>query len=146
MKRSRFALVVAVAATAVFSRTLPIRAAEEQPFYAAESTTAWVGEDGPFQVWMGTGTGTHVGQYMTLTYVKVKGYSGQAEGTTTITAADGDVLYIEHEATWDYDTACWIGTYQIVGGEGRFEGATGSGEILVCAPDYNEVLVGTISY
>jgi hypothetical protein len=146
MKRSTLTLVMVMATVAVLGLIHPATAAEDQPFYAAEDTAALVGYDGAFQVWVGAGTGTHVGQFTTLSYVHVKGYSGKAEGTIEITAANGDVLCIEQEATWYYETARWVGTYQIVGGTGRFEGASGEGDLVVAAPDYALVLDGSITY
>lgn len=146
MRRSTLTLVMAMATVAVLGLTHSTAAAEELPFYAAEDTAAWVGYEGSSQVWVGAGTGTHVGQFATLTYVHVKGSSGKAEGITEMTAADGDVLYVEHQSTWDWGGARWVGIYQIVGGTGRFEGASGEGDVLVAAPDYTLVLDGFISY
>lgn len=146
MYRLTVKLLCAILTVVILGAARPVVAVETVPFCAAEDTAARFGDEGAYQVWMGTGTGSHVGDYVTLTYVKVKGYSGQAEGTTQMTTADGSVLYIEHETTWNYDTRCWEGEFWIVGGEGRFEGATGSGDIFVCAPEYLEVLIGVISY
>jgi hypothetical protein len=65
--------------------------------------------------------------------------------STTMTAADGDLLFLDIEGTEGADG--FSGTYTITGGTGRFEGATGSGSNTATSnPDgtFTVVFDGTI--
>lgn len=66
-------------------------------------------------------------------------FVGQSEGTTTFTAANGDMLVLAHDLTFEVafsefpvpDGFEGSGTWTVVGGSGRFANATGSGTITV---------------
>ncbi len=65
--------------------------------------------------------------------------TGLSEGTTTFTAANGDMLVLAHELTFDVyysvvpvpDGFEGTGTWSVLEGSGRFSDATGSGTITV---------------
>lgn len=73
-------------------------------------------------------------------------------GTLTLTAANGDELFIDYTATTPLPDATGAihpaGTFTIVGGTGRFAGATGGGTLTadanVTSPATTATLVGTI--
>lgn len=64
------------------------------------------------------------------------GYCAPASGTSTLTAANGDAVYLtmtgtvcEVGATGLNVPHTFSGTYTITGGTGRFDNATGSGSV-----------------
>jgi len=66
----------------------------------------------------------------------------------TLVAADGDELYLEHDAgEWDPDTATSTADFVITGGTGRFEGATGGGTATASGSGtVSNSWTGTIDY
>lgn len=88
----------------------------------------------------GTGNALHLG-LSSVTVVMSVGWfcqstpcSGPFAGTGTVTAANGDAVYLTYSGTFDAPDPLptWnamTGTYTVTGGTGRFEGATGSGAI-----------------
>lgn len=73
-------------------------------------------------------------------------------GTLTLTAANGDEPFVQYHATTPYPDATGaihpVGTFTIVGGTGRFAGATGGGTLAAVAnvkyPATTATLDGTI--
>jgi hypothetical protein len=74
-------------------------------------------------------------------------------GTATITAANGDKLFLTSGGV-GIDTTHGLGTFTVVGGTGRFQGATGTYQQIITfaakgivegSIAYTEVLEGTIS-
>lgn len=91
----------------------------------------------------GTGQVSHLGR-SDLDLIQCSRYVeppfvGQSEGTTTFTAANGDVLVLAHELTFDVHYTVFpvpdgfdgAGTWTVLDGTGRFDGATGSGTMTV---------------
>lgn len=74
---------------------------------------------------VGTGTATHMGDVITINDICQYGF--RAVNHNTLIAADGDELYSIREVEWNPDTQRFEGPFTIVGGTGRFEGATGGG-------------------
>ncbi len=101
----------------------------------------------------GEGQATHLGHFTQTGDVGVDLATGNARGTWTLTAANGDMLFLEMEA-YGIDPTHGVGAFTVVGGTGRFEGATGSYEQIITfavAPGtsdstFTDVLKGTISF
>jgi len=106
----------------------------------------------------GSGNATHVGRFAWATQESVDFCTvpgGVAvSGSFTLTAADGDQLQGSFTAVGQFDetgTLIIDGDYEIVGGSGRFTGATGSGDTEVVASflpglPFAGTLSGTVSY
>ena len=107
---------------------------------------SFVERDGPWNIWEGTGSGTVVGPSTVANRVRISG--SKAEGTATITAANGDLLDYEFTQTFDEATGSWTGPFTIVGGTGRFADATGGGTTVakVVGGIGTGSLDGTISF
>src|SRR3954453_19806022 len=72
--------------------------------------------------------GNKPGLHFTIdAHVKLMG--NHIESTPTMVFDDGSKLNLYYEIKQDRDTGIFEGTFQITGGKGRFEGASGSGEI-----------------
>ena len=80
------------------------------------------------------GNATHLGKFAgsSIAFASVVGGVLHAEGTQTIAAADGSTLrlFITGDFPEGFQGPVTNGTYLIVGGTGRFSGATGSGAFL----------------
>jgi hypothetical protein len=75
--------------------------------------------------------GNKPGLHFTIdAHVKLMG--NHIEGTPTMVFDDGSTLNLYYEIKQNRDTGIFEGTFQITGGTGQFEGASGSGEI--CYP------------
>ena len=73
------------------------------------------------------GEATHVGHFILASDIAVDVRFGTATGTATLTAANGDMLFLDLEG-YAVPPALieTVANYTIMGGTGRFEGATGS--------------------
>jgi hypothetical protein len=91
----------------------------------------------------GTGQLSHLGR-SNLDLIQCSRYVnppfvGQSEGTTTFTAANGDMLVLAHDLTFDVYFSVFpvpdgfegTGTWIVLEGSGRFANATGSGTITM---------------
>jgi hypothetical protein len=91
----------------------------------------------------GSGHAVHVGQ---VTGTGVVTAVGQAR--VTLTASNGD--RIELVAHYEADgSGGWRGTFEVTGGSGRFDGATGSGTIVASRNADGTIAAdakGTVSY
>lgn len=119
-------------------------AAVERPF-KLQGTTAVIGN--PFApegaVMEGSGTATHLGNWTNEGPIFFDGSSGPpfpATGIVHFTAANGDQLDVLLVGTIDANLVA-TATYHIVGGTGRFAGASGHGD-FAAAPNSD----GTLSY
>ena len=133
----------------------PLMAGDDVPFKAEMTATDQDFEPGEFPV-LGTftttseGTGTHIGKF-TSVGVSTLVYTSAGiwfEGTATTVAADGDEI---HSETWGFtwDPGDVEGYFEITGGTGRFDGATGSGTISATMGDdgvQTAVMEGRIDY
>ena len=101
----------------------------------------------------GQGQATHLGHFTQTGDVAADVVTGNVRGTWTLTAANGDMLFLEMTA-YGIDPTHGVGTFTVVGGTGRFEGATGSYEqiiVFVSEPGatnttFTDVLTGTIAF
>jgi hypothetical protein len=100
----------------------------------------------------GEGQATHLGRFTVTGYVAIDVAAGLVQGTFTLTAANGDMLFLLM-AGGGIDPTHGFGTFTVVGGTGRFQGATGRYEqaITFATPPgpsdiaYTDTLEGTIS-
>jgi len=102
----------------------------------------------------GAGQATHLGRFTVTGDVAVDVVTGIPQGTWTLTAANGDMLSLTMGG-YGIDETHGFGAFTVVGGTGRFEGATGYYEQIItfAVPlgtsdriSYTDVFKGTISY
>lgn len=82
----------------------------------------------------GSGTATHLGQWTVAGNVQYTPDSNgvlHSSGNATLTAADGDKVQIQIEGILDPVAGMDQGIFHIVGGTGRFEGASGDADFVV---------------
>lgn len=101
----------------------------------------------------GSGTATHLGQWTVTGNVK---YTPDANGVlhssgdAMINAANGDKVQIQIEGVLDPVAGMDQGLFHIVGGTGRFEGATGDANFVVqlnpLTGGFDLTVVGKINY
>jgi hypothetical protein len=95
----------------------------------------------------GTGQATHVGRYTYLMQAVLHIPTSTATQSATLIAADGSTLILEGtgQAVVD-DHFAWVTeTLDIIGGTGRFAGATGNVTIERVVDRSNQLSSGTIS-
>jgi hypothetical protein len=160
MKRRFYGISLLIAALAALALGGPARAGEQVPFKGRSSgVVTVVGFDPVAGIASthveGEGVATHLGRF-TLTAdatVAVNLPGGPAAGSWTLTAANGDQLFVTFVAS-GIDPTHGIGDFTIEGGTGRFQGATGSYTQLIefatppgSTPStaYTDVLAGWIS-
>ena len=136
--------------------TIPVSAAE-RPFALSGSGVATLitNEAGmPIgAIPTGSGTATHLGQWTVSGNVK---YTPDANGVlhssgdATIVASNGDKVQIQIEGILDPIAVMDQGIFHIVGGTGRFEGASGDANFVVqlnpLTGGFDLTLVGKINY
>lgn len=130
---------------------LPARAGDTVKLKAVARETAFVptGFDGRFlaTTTFGEGHSNHLGR---ITYVSphvFDFFTGTYTSELIVTAANGDLLFLETEGQFNpLDTSDdAIADYVIVGGTGRFQGASGEGVISRRDDGASIVVDGTIS-
>jgi hypothetical protein len=101
----------------------------------------------------GSGTATHLGQWTVsgiVAYTPDENGVIHSSGNATLTAADGDKLYIQIEGILNPAAAADQGVFHIVGGTGRFEGASGDANFVVSlnllTGGFDLTVVGKINY
>ena len=120
----RFAAVLLL----VVAGALAPAAAQERPFSASGAGTYHANYGSMYS----TFEATHLGKANFYGYV----YPLFLDNTQIfafpayLTAANGDRLYLESVVYFDVDTGIAIGTATFAGGTGRFEGATGSADVM----------------
>lgn len=135
--------------------TIPVSAVE-RPFALSGTGVAPLIVDGSGNLIgatpTGSGTATHLGQWTVsgnVHYTPVNGVL-KSSGDATITAANGDKLQIQIDGTLDPVAAVDQGVFHIVGGTGRFEGATGEADFVVAinplTGGFELTVVGKINY
>jgi hypothetical protein len=101
----------------------------------------------------GQGQATHLGRFTVTGDTTVDVATGNARGTWTLTAANGDMLFLTMEGN-GIDPTHGVGTFTVVSGTGRFQGASGSYQQIITfavplgtsdSIPYTDVLTGTIS-
>lgn len=136
--------------------TIPVSAVE-RPFALNGSgvATLIVNEAGipTGAVATGSGTATHLGQW-TVTgnpkYTPDENGVLHSSGEATLTAANGDKLLLQIDGILDPVAGVDQGTFYILGGTGRFEGASGSANFVVAITPltggFELTVVGKINY
>ena len=103
----------------------------------------------------GKGQATHLGSFTVEGDVEVDVTTGATRATRIFTAANGDVVLMRGDDGHSTGPTTGAATFRIVGGTGRFRGATGSiqwtGKTAIAPPTsepnpYTEVFEGTISF
>ena len=152
----RFRVLAAVLAALIFSGSAT--AGKQVPFKGRSSgiVTA-VGFDPvkgiAYTHVEGSGEATHLGHFAVTGDVAVEVATGIPTGTWTLTAANGDMLFLEMTGS-GIDPTHGFGDFTVVGGTGRFAEATGSYEQIITFAlplgtadiiPYTDVFEGTIS-
>lgn len=101
----------------------------------------------------GSGTATHLGQWTVVGNVKYTPDSNgvlRSSGQATLTASNGDKLQFEIDGVLDPIAGVDQGVFYLVGGTGRFEGASGSANFVVninpLTGGFELTAVGRINY
>jgi hypothetical protein len=137
---------------------LPATAGERVPFKGQSSgVVTTVGFDPvkgiAYTHVSGTGQATHLGNFTVSGDVAVEVATGIPLGTWTLTAANGDMLFLKMGGH-GIDATHGFGAFTVVGGSGRFQGAAGYYEQIITFAiplgtaetiSYTDVLEGTIS-
>jgi hypothetical protein len=101
------------------------------------------------------GQATHLGRFTATAVADIDVVTGDAHGTWTLTAANGDTLFVEFEASAGSGSTDGVGNFTITGGTGRFDGASGFYEQRItfegdpgssATASFTDVLEGRISY
>ena len=114
-----------------------LHAAVDVPFRAVIETQPVVsGSCGPGCLLLeipGAGTATHMGAVTIDGPSEVDVVAGRQTATSTLTAANGDQLTLAIDGTVQFtgpgptDPVTFTGSWEVVSGTGRFDGATGGG-------------------
>jgi len=131
MKRYCLSGMLAVAAIGLLLAASPVSADEELPFKATMEWTM-IPPPGPVLTFAGTGNATHVG-YCTGVNTVTSWWDPEsqvyrAHATPTIMDTQGNQIFLDVNQVWNWAKGRWEGTYDIVGGTGKFEGASGYGQ------------------
>ena len=137
---------VVVLLLAVGSVIFSTSASAEERAYQSRSTAVLDFATGNF---VAAGNATHLGKYIESGNVSISP-TGQVEGSATLTAANGDELFLEFTGTLNFLTGTITATITFDGATtGRFPDATGSGRLVAQAqPDgtFTVIVEGTIDY
>ena len=160
MKHRWYYFSVGAAILAAFSLSAPALAAGKQELFLGRSRgavttieTNAVAQIAHTRV-AAQGHATHLGRFTATAVVDVDLVTGNAQGPWTLTAANGDQLFLTMAAVPGRAENQGIGSFQVTGGTGRFAGATGYYTQYITfdvAPDlsdtvtFTDVLVGKIS-
>ena len=97
----------------------------------------------------GQGQATHLGRFTQTGDVANEDATGIPRGTWTLTAANGDMLFLTMGGH-GIDETHGFGAFTVVGGTGRFQGASGYYEQLITFntlfTEFTDVLEGTIAF
>ena len=159
MKQRLYWLSVVVAVLAALALSGPAMAAGNQvPFKARSSgvvTTAGFDPVAGIEYLHveGQGQATHLGHFTQTGDAAADVVTGNVRGTWTLTAANGDMLFLEMTG-YGIDPTHGAGTFTIVSGTGRFQGASGSYQQIItfvsepggADTTFTDVLAGMIAF
>ncbi len=158
IKQNYLKVGLVLTALALLPLAYPAMAEDQAPFKGVEVGAYTAGPfDFPFATVLNTGEGeaTHLGHYSVTGSIVINLLSGAVTGTFTLTAANGDMLFLTLTGNAPPPSVKeTVDNITVTGGTGRFEGATGSwvtdshfaflfGETL--SDPYVAILDGTIS-
>ena len=128
--RTGVAAALLLAALTLLPVAYPTLAGDQVPYKGQEVGTVTAG---PFQYPFGhssttaEGEATHIGHYTLVGTFAVDVRFATATGVYTLTAANGDQLFLDmegHAVLTDFTKT--VANFTVTGGTGRFQGATGS--------------------
>ncbi len=144
MKRYTCQISLGLAALALLGLAVPALLAEDpvcRDFEFTIDQRQRVYQVDGFDCFTVTGTG-HASYMGNVTFVnQVSGVGMRAASLRVLKAANGDLLVLSQQSEHNPDTQRFEGTFEIIGGTGRFENATGSGTHI-----QGEGSSGTICY
>jgi len=158
MKQRMHGISFVAAALAALTLNGAVRAGQQVPFKGGSSGVVTATGFDPvtgiaYTHVAGKGQAAHLGHYTVSADVAVTVATGIPLGTWTLTAANGDQLFLSMGGH-GIDATHGFGAFTVVGGTGRFQGATGYYEEIItfAVPlgssdtiPYTDVLEGTIS-
>jgi hypothetical protein len=158
MKQRLCGICLLVTALASLALSGPARAGEQVPFKGSSSgVSTAVGFDPVAGIAYfhneGEGQATHLGRFTEAADVAIDVATGIPSGPWTLTASNGDMLFLTIGGHL-IDATHGFGALTVVGGTGRFQGATGYYEHIITFSvpigsastfRYTEVFEGTIS-
>ena len=158
MKERWYGFSILVAVVAALGLSGSAKAGEQVPFKGQSSGVVTVVEFDPvagiaYTHVAGEGQASHLGHFTVAGDVALTVATGIPKGTWTLTAANGDMLFLSMGGS-GIDPTHGFGAFTVVAGTGRFQGATGYYEQIItfAAPpgssasvSYTDVLEGAIS-
>jgi hypothetical protein len=118
-------VVTGVVALLLLGSAIAAQAAECLPFSFAAQSGEIVDSRGNRLSVIQTGTATHLGSV--IVYREIRQFGDVAVGDVTMEAANGNLLFLLTVTEFNPETGRFEGWYEITGGTGGLEGATGSG-------------------
>jgi hypothetical protein len=122
-----------LAALGVLTLAGPLPAALAQPFQASGSYQI-TRVQGDTQKGIVSGRAAPGGNFIGSFVQRFRGGNERQVGTVTLEFRRG-TLTLDYVIEFDDDIDLFVGTYEIVGGTGAYEGATGDGDVLSDRPD-----------
>jgi hypothetical protein len=158
MKQRIHGISLVAAALAALALSGAVRAGQQVPFSGTSSGVVTATGFDPvtgtaYTHVAGEGVATHLGHFTVEGDVAVDVAAGIPTGTWTLTAANGDMLFLDMGGH-GIDATHGFGAFTVSGGTGRFQGATGYYEDIItfAVPlgssdtiPYTDVIEGTIS-
>ena len=120
-----WALAAFVAAGAISALGSGANAADDGRAFRGHATGAITGATSPVDLVEYTGQGTQMGNFTRYETIHINA-DGTIEGSITFFSTHGDISVDVAGQFTAADGSAVAGTYTITGGEGRFEGATGT--------------------
>ena len=135
MKHKMYGISFLAASLVALVLTGPARAGTQVPFQGMSSGVVTATGFDPvtgtaYTHVAGEGQATHLGHYTVSADAAVTVATGIPLGTWTLTAANGDQLFLSMGGH-GIDATHGFGAFTVVGGTGRFQGATGYYEQII---------------
>lgn len=114
--------------------------------WSAEIVYVQVGREPPAYIWVGEGKATLMGPVTAEARDLTTG--PRHRGTTTIQDASGNAVFASYQVD-QVGPGEWAGTFTVIGGSGRFDGASGGGALTISLVEPGVVLnnfEGTLNF